>query len=223
MIEALIQTGDDVQPSDDGSLHTITARLILPDSTVLEDTKPCAVVEPPPPDHETGDKRLPEPNYRIIEVWREPPADQPRASTWEVFGWDKDSVGKYNLTTDEAGNDLLLLYINMDNEDLRRERERRLRTARVAATVRMDARYKAYIGYHLWLHSQQHSRVPESVEVLPGETGPAESSQEDAILHQEMRRVSKTVLLAMRSEADLLRVTDPPAAAAVDRNNPLGV
>jgi hypothetical protein len=195
----------------------MTARLILSDGTVLEDSKPCVVVEPPPPDQGKGTKKRPEANYKIIEVWRELPADQPNAMTWDDMKWDKTAVGRYDLTQDPEGNDLLLLYVNMDNEDLRRERERRLRTAGEGSTRRLDVRYKAYIGHHLWLHSQQEPGAGQSAEESSSDAEPhggmpvpsaAESAQEEAVLQEEMRRVAKTVILAMRSEADLFRAMD---------------
>jgi hypothetical protein len=39
-------------------------------------------------------------------------------------------------------------------------------------------------------------------------SGAGESTQEEAALQEEMRRVAKTVILAMRSEADLFRAMD---------------
>ena len=217
LIEAFLHTSDSVQPSGDGSQDTITARLTLSDGSVLEDTKPCVVVEPPPPNQERGTKKRPQANYKIIEVWREPPADQPNAMTWDELDWDKTAVGKYDLTRDQEANDLLLLYVNMDNGDLRRERERRLRSAGEGSTRRLDVRYKAYIGHHLWLHSQQRLSGGQPGEESSSETEPnggmpvsgaGESTQEEAALQEEMRRVAKTVILAMRSEADLFRAMD---------------
>jgi len=217
LIEAFLHTPDGVQPNVSGFQGTMSARLILSDGTVLEDSKPCVVVEPPPPDQDRGTKKRPEANYKIIEVWREAPADQPNAMTWDDLKWDKTTVGKYDLTRDSEENELLLLYVNMDNEDLRRERERRLRTAGESSTRRLDVRYKAYIGHHLWLHSQQKPGAGKSAEGSSGDAEPndgvavlatSESTQEEAVLQEEMSRVAKTVILAMRSEADLFRAMD---------------
>jgi len=218
VIETLLHTHSEVLPTDDGPLGSITARLIMSDGNILEDTKPCKVVEPSPLDRGRGTKKRPQANYKIIEVWRQPPEDQPDAMTWDDLNWDKTDVGKYDLTRDSDGNDLLLLYTNMDNEELKRERERRLRSSGEGATRRLDIRYKAYIGHHLWLHNQRSSsnvNRPEEVsseqelrEGMPSEVELPESNQKEAELHDEMLRVAKTVILAMRSEADLFKTID---------------
>lgn len=194
--------------------HTISARLVLSDGSILEDTKSCAIVEPPSPDKDKGKKIRPKANYEIIEVWQEPPEDSPQKYTWGDFGWDKTYVGKYDLTRNGEGNDFLLLYVNMDNEDLLRERERRLRKSGEAAKRRLDIQYKAYIGHHMWLHQQRCSqdRATSSIEAdhdpqlsegALSEAKNLESAQEEDVFQDEMRRVAKTIILAMRSTADL--------------------
>ena len=187
VLEAFLRT-----PANESGVPqgTITARLTLADGTVLEDTKPCRVVDPPPVNKGQGRKKRSQANYRIIEVWRDISIDRPNATTWGDVDvtWDETHVGKYDITQDEDDNDLLLLYLNMDNRDLRQERERRLRSDGELATRRLEVRYKAYIGYHLWLQSQEKSGLDEDV------------------LREEMHRVAKTVILAMRSEASFFAV-----------------
>ena len=193
VLEAFLHTPpSEILPSGDAPQETITACLTLADGTILEDTRPCLVVDPPPANPGDGTKKRPQANYRIIEVWRNNPIDQPDAMTWDDVDvtWDETHVGKYDLTRDDNGNDLLLLYLNMDNQDLRQERERCLRRQGEVATRRLEVHYKAYIGYHLWLQSQEESGIDEDV------------------LQEEMRRVAKTVILAMRSEASLFAAAD---------------
>jgi hypothetical protein len=213
IVEAYMQTPP--APAAEGE-QTITARLVLADGSALEDTKPCLVVEPPPPRKEEGTKPRSEANYKIIDVWRLPPQDRPDAVTWAELDWNETHVGKYDVTQESNGNDLLLLYINLDNDELVRERERRLRKSGEAATRRLENRYKAYIGYHLWLHcqrvrdgglarlSQGRAVSDDGRDDADGEGASSDASQEEKALYEEMRRVGKTVILAMRSEADLL-------------------
>jgi hypothetical protein len=211
IVEAYMQTPH-TPAAEEG--QTITARLVLADGSALEDTKPCLVVEPPPPRKEEGTKPRSEGNYKIIDVWRQPPQDRPESVTWEDLNWNETHVGKYDVTQDGDGNDLLLLYINLDNDDLVRERERRLRRSGEPATRRLENRYKAYIGHHLWLHCQRARQgglttrsggqaVENGADNGNGESVRSDASHEGTALYEEMRRVGKTVILAMRSEADL--------------------
>ena len=102
----------------------------------------------------------------------------------------------------------------MDNEDLVKERERRLRKSGEGARRRLEIRYKAYIGHHLWLHSQSGPKITlqsnikddqsnQLSEAILSEGGTNGASQTEAALQEEMRRVAKTIILAMRSEADI--------------------
>jgi hypothetical protein len=170
------------------------------------------VVEPPSEDRQEGKKKRLQANYEIIEVWREPPAEKPAAWTWDKLNWGKTDVGKYDLSQSE-GNDFLLLYVNMDNEDLAKERERRLRKSGEGPRRRLEIRYKAYIGHHLWLHSQGAPNAAlllgtggqndQSAQEDLTDAGTSNYAQTEAELQEEMRRVAKTIILAMRSEADI--------------------
>lgn len=211
-IEAFLSTPAEVGYFSDTTKHSITARLTLSDGTCLKDTKPCVVVEPPSEDRQEGKKKRLQANYEIIEVWREPPTEKPDAWTWAKLQWGKTDVGKYDLAQLE-GNDFLLLYVNMDNEDLAKERERRLRKSGEGARRRLEIRYKAYIGHHLWLHSQGGTKAAvlsgmagqydQSAQEDSPAAGTNDHSQTEAQLQEEMRRVAKTIILAMRSEADI--------------------
>ncbi len=150
-LEAYLRVPESMVTETPGSL---TARLVLADGTVLQDSKPCVVVAPPPSSHERGKAQERRSNYKIIDVWRQPPADRPGAKTWDDLDWDETHVGKYELVPDPVDEDkeLLLLYVNMDNQELSKERQRCLRRLGEVATRRLETRYKAYIVYHLWLH-----------------------------------------------------------------------
>lgn len=189
---------------------SLIARLVLADGTALQDSKPCIVVPPPPPSREQG--RAPEhrSNYKIIDVWKLPPLDRPDAKTWDDLDWGETHVGKYDLVPDPANEDreLLLLYVNMDNEELSKEKERCLKRLGELATRRLETRYQAYIGYHLWLHFERTRFMPASQASTrnngDNDLAAENASKEEKALYEEMRRVARTVLLAMRSERDLM-------------------
>lgn len=206
-LEAYLRVPDSVAAETTGSL---TARLDLADGTAFEDSKPCIVVEPPPPSRDRG--KVPErrSNYKIIDVWRNPPPDRPDAKTWDDLDWDETYVGKYELVPDPADEDkeLLLLYVNMDNQDLSKEKQRCLKRLGEIATRRLETRYKAYIGYHLWLYFERTRLMPTvQASTSNGENEEVyteDANKEEKSLYEEMRRVAQTVLLAMRSERDLM-------------------
>lgn len=205
-IEAYFRMPESIQVDTTGSLR---ARLILADNTILEDSKPCVVVAPPPPSHEPGQAPERRSNYKIIDVWRQPPPDRPDSKTWDDLGWDETYVGKHELVPDPAdeNKELLLLYVNMDNEELSKEKERCLRRLGEVSARRLETRYKAYIGYHLWLHFER-TRLARASQISAGNNGNEEArtvsvDNEEQNLYEEMRRVAKTVLLAMKSERDL--------------------
>lgn len=206
-IEAYFCVPESVQLDTTGNLR---ARLILADSTILEDSKPCIVVAPPLPSHEPG--RAPErrSNYNIIDVWRQPPPDKPECKTWDDLGWDETYVGKHEKVPDPADEteEKLLFYMNMDNEELNKEKERYLRRLGEVPARRLETRYKAYISYHLWLHFErtQFTPMPQAIagNNENGEVRSGNAAKEERNLYEEMRRVARTVLLAMRSERDLV-------------------
>jgi len=181
----------------------------------LEDSRPCIVVSPPSPGRQTGKVPEQRSNYKLIDVWRQPPPDKPDGKTWDDLGWDESNVGKHELVRDPENEDkeLLLLYVNMDNDELSKAKENFLRRLGEPAARRLERRYKAYIGYHLWLHFER-SRPASAHGIVPDNGNGGEVQSEDAgmqerSLYEEMCRVSKTVLLAMRSERDLIVALRP--------------
>jgi hypothetical protein len=206
-IEAYFYVPESTNVDTTGNLR---ARLFLADNTILEDEKTCIVVIPPPSDHEKGRATERRSNYKIIDVWRQPPPDKPDCKVWDDLDWNETHVGKHDLVPDpvDETKELLLLYVNMDNEELSKEKERCLRRLGEAAARRLETRYKAYIGYHLWLHFEP-SRVAPISQTSSSYNNSEELRVENAMreeknLHDEMRRVAKTILLAMRSERDLM-------------------
>jgi hypothetical protein len=203
--EAYLRVPESMATETPGSL---TARLVLADGTILQDSKPC-VVEPHPPSRERGKALERRSNYKIIDVWKQPPADRPGAKTWDDLDWDETHVGKYELVPDPADEDkeLLLLYVSMDNQELSKEKQRCLRRLGELATRRLETRYKAYIGYHLWLHFERNRLMPTAQASTSNDENSevyVEDAKKEENLYEEMRRVAQTVLLAMRSERDLM-------------------
>jgi hypothetical protein len=192
------------------TMGTLTARLILADGIMLEDSKPCIVVAPPDTGRQQGKAPEHRSNYKLIDVWRQPPPDRPDSKTWDDLDWDETHVGKHEIVPDPGSEDkeLLLLYVNMDNDELSKAKEHSLRRLGETAARRLETRYKAYIGYHLWLHFEK-TRLTSTPRTAVTNNGDEEihtgnSETEEKSLYEEMRRVAKTVLLAMRSERDLL-------------------
>ena len=204
-IDVYLGTPDDAPLEAEGQVQ---AGLLLADGTTLEDTKPCVVLAPPARGSEPEARQRQEPNYEIIPVWKEE-VEGRKGLTWDDpnLNWNETHVGKH----DQSG-DKLLLYVNMDHDELVKERVRRLSADGHAAADRVDLRYKAYIGYHLWLHFQRTREVWQIEHDSNPTEDQAESQNDDegsdtdqGNVDDEMRRVAKTVLLAMRSERDLIR------------------
>lgn len=196
-----------------GSEGRIEVSFETPDGVILEDVKGCFISEPRSEDRSSGHQQTRVGNVKIIRVWREPPADEPEALTWdsEGIGWDEENVGKYAIDQDEAGNDLLLIYVNMDHSELVRERNRRLQVYGAPAVKIFERRYAAYNSYHLWLYRQQAestaTAVPRddhgAVDIEEDVRSPKAEEQELA-MEKEMQRVAKTIIQALRSESDIL-------------------
>ena len=208
-IEAYLRMSESVTTGTSGVL---TAKLKLADGTILENSASCIVVEPPPPEKDKGKAPVQRGNYEVIPVWKEVPPDKPNSKIWDDMdpSWDETYVGKHELVPDPENQERnkLLLYVNVDNEDLGKEKQRCLTRLGEVATKRLERRYQAYIGYHLWLHFERTRQVstPQSATTNDGEseTHVGNSSSEERNLYEEMRRVASTVLLAMRSERDIL-------------------
>jgi hypothetical protein len=208
-IEAYLSASESVATE---TIGVLIARLTLADGVVLESSAPCIVVEPPPPDKDRGKTPVQRGNYQVIPVWREVPPDKPNSKIWDDMdpSWDETYVGKHELVPDPENQERnkLLLYVNVDNEELSKEKQRCITRLGEVATRRLERRYQAYIGYHLWLHFERNRQVsiPQSATTSngEGEVHAGDSSTEEKNLYEEMRRVASTVLLAMRSERDIL-------------------
>jgi len=220
-IHALLKTPDSLGSTSEETKNQITARLTLANGLTLENTQSCLVVDAPGPDKDRGKKKETKANYDIIEVWSEKRADRPNSFTWDQLHWDKTHVGKYDITKDAEQNDFLLLYVNMDNEDLVKERERRLKKSGESAMRRLDARYQTYVCHHMWLHNEgktKSSTISNTAGDLTADrTMPSEVmldvNQEQLLFDEEMRRVAKTIIIAMRSEADIFATLDHEESA----------
>lgn len=201
-----------------GSTGYLEASFETPEAITLKDVKACLVSEPPPEDRTSGRQRSRVGNLQILRVWREPPSDEPNALTWDSEGidWNEENVGKYAIDRDEEGNDLLLLYVNMDHSELVRERSRRLQVYGIPAVKIFERRYAAYIGYHLWLCSQQaesataSESTDENLASTESQMRRLESTEQELAMKKEIQRVAKTIIQALRSERDILAEETEP-------------
>ncbi|MBI4181011.1 MAG: hypothetical protein HY528_03685 [Chloroflexi bacterium] len=208
-IEAYIRVPENATAETSGVL---TAKLTLANGISLESSAPGIVVEPPPPDKDRGKAPVPRGNYEVIPVFREVPPDKPNSKVWDDMypSWDATYVGKHELVPDPENQDRnkLLLYVNVDNDELSKEKHRCLSRLGEVATRRLERRYQAYIGYHLWLHFERIRSMSTGQAAIDNngdnEGRVGNSVSEEKNLYEEMRRVANTVLLAMRSERDIL-------------------
>ncbi len=209
-MELKIKADDSCEVGREGN---ISVRFIIPDGIILEDTKSCVIAEPPEDETRSGRQQARAGNFKVLKVWRTPPPDDPDALVWnsEGINWNEENVGKYAIDKDAAGNDLLLLYVNMDHIELDRERRRRLQIHGASREKNFERRYAAYIGYHLWLCceqseslSTQTSRGEQGVLEHPEEGLRPESQEQERAIEKEIRRVAKTIIQTLRSESDLL-------------------
>lgn len=181
------------ETANNGTVGTLTVKFRLADGKVIEDKRDCVVIPPPekkpPKPRGGGSQQRPEPNYEIISVKKDD-------DNWIKFGWDESYVGKY------VPSDKLYLYVNRDHVRLIEEMERRKNSGeRPEQIERTWRRYFAHVAYHLYLHHKFHQLVEgEQPQTLSSTIG---GQQPDEILKTEMERVSQTVLLLLRSIADL--------------------
>jgi len=198
---------------DVGSEGQMKVYLKTSDETIIGDERMCLIAETPPDEGDSGRQQSRVGNIKILKVWREPPPDDPEALTWnsEGIGWNEENVGKYAVDKDEAENDLLLIYVNMDHSELVKERNRRLQVHGVTAVKTFERRYAAYVAYHLWLYCEQaesHTtsvlRDDQSVSDTQKEGPRPEAQEQEFVMAKEMQRVAKTIIQALRSERDIL-------------------
>lgn len=180
------------ETTSDGTVGVLTVRLRLADGKVIEDKRDCVVVPPPekrpPRPRGGGSQQRPEPNYEIVSVKKDD-------DNWVKFGWDESYVGKY------VPSDKLYLYVSRDSVKLIEDLERRKNASeRPEQIERAWRRYFAHVAYHLYLHHKFYQ--PAEGEQIQSQPSAGESQPEE-ILKAEMERVSQTVLLLLRSVADL--------------------
>lgn len=183
------------ETTNDGTVGTLTIKFRLADSKVIEDKRDCVVVPPPekrpPKPRGGGSRQRPEPNYEIVEVKKDD-------DNWVKFGWDESYVGKY----ESSGK--LYLFVSRDHTELTEELGRRKNAGdRPEQIGRVWRRYYAHVAYHLYLHHKSQ-QSPQPIEGEQETTLLSDSGhQPEEILKTEMERVSQTILLLLRSVADL--------------------
>jgi len=188
------------ETTSDGTVGILAIKLRLADGKIIEDKRDCVVVPPPekrpPKPRGGGSRQRPEPNYEIIQVKKDD-------DNWLRFGWDESYVGKYEYS------DKLYLYISHDYIKLSEELERRKNTGeRPEQIERAWRRYFAHVAYHLYLHNK-YQQPPEHTEEDQSSIPLSTSGQQpEEALKTEMERVSQTILLLLRSVADLTASED---------------
>lgn len=180
------------ETTSDGTVGTLTVRFRLANGEVVEDKRDCIVI--PPPEKKPrrprggGSHQRPEPNYEIVQVKKDD-------DNWNRFAWDESYVGKYE------SSDKLYLYVSYDHKKLTEDLERRKKSGeRPEQIERAWRRYFAHVAYHLYLHNKKHQ---SSQTVSSDQVQTSDVSQPEEVLKAEMERVSQTVLLLLRSIADL--------------------
>ena len=183
------------ETTNDGTVGTLTIKFQLADGKIIEDKRDCVVVPPPekhpPRPRGGGSQQRPEPNYEIIQVKKDD-------DNWVRFGWDESYVGKYEPS------DKLYLYVSRDHIKLIEEIERRKNAGEHSEQIEKAwRRYFAHVAYHLYLHhkSQQSPQPTEGEQMSTLSSGGGQQPEE--VLKTEMERVSQTILLLLRSVADL--------------------
>lgn len=168
-----------------GQTFEFGAAVTLADGSQLNVKRECRIVLPIERQEKGGGRRGASPNYELIPVTRE---------VWAIHQWNETSVGKHEVKADENGMDKLLLYVNMDNENFVQEQDRRYNKGQSEDALKgVKDRYLSYIGYHLF-QQYEDSKTPA---VPNGEEAPRkERTDED--YQMELRRVSQTVVLALR-------------------------
>jgi hypothetical protein len=199
-IELHYKVPQDIPLGTEGNLEVA---LILADGTKLQDSKPCIIVEAPLTDFKEGQKQVVESNFKFIEVWKNPPSGaSDNFKTWDQLGWDETKVGHCE-TNKQNGEEAFVFLINMDFSDYTKERDRFYKRLATPTINRLKHKYKAYISYYLW--QLQHSlRDRQDSPAASEEEGQTQIDEE--LIEEEKRRVSKTILAAIRPEKELVEI-----------------
>ena len=154
---------------------TFQADLAGPSDLSLTTKRDCIIIDPPA-SGDTGPSPSKVPNYRIIPV-------QPNDEHWVSMGWDETWVGKW-----ENSGGKLMLYVSLGYSKLISDLSTRKLAAESLESIK--TRYTAMVAYHAYQHFQFCKE--------------SEVSVEDREVQPEFRRMANTMLLAMRSETDLV-------------------
>ena len=209
-INAEVHANSEATPEAEG---TISVTLTLDDGTILTTSRSCMVIPAREHERRSGVQTAPVPAYRVIHVWRDAPENDPDAVTWTAFpnAWNEERVGKWEMNGDD-----LYLYVNMNERQFQNERSSLSRRFGESHAERLADRHVAYIAFHLFqLHEQSEARNNRQRQAQPGEpVGQGGTASEDSTLddpdspeaNQELQRVTATLVQALRSEAELIRL-----------------
>ncbi|MCX6750707.1 MAG: ATP-binding protein [Candidatus Pacearchaeota archaeon] len=143
-----------------GSSFVATIKLKLSNGSTLSDSKRMIIVNPKDKNNNKGDKTtVTLPNYEIKWISKQ---------DWNKFypNWDETTVGRFDLSRDEDDREKLILSINVDNENIISEIDRRKSLAQNNTASSILNRYVAYIAYHLYLVYQSETEDSISEESL---------------------------------------------------------
>jgi hypothetical protein len=175
-----------------GDQFKIGCRLSFADGTLLEDYRNCSVIEKTVSEGETPKGAYAEaalPNYDIKPIYQ---------GDWPTLNWNEEDVGRFDIEKDDDGKDKLILYVNMDNADLKNEEDRRIREGTASSTLDLiKDKYMAYIGYHLYLQYDYHKDLFDSKDQNTSEAINREKYLNSEQKDQEMKRVGKTILFSL--------------------------
>lgn len=149
-----------------GKRTEIICKLILEDGKNLISKRDCVISKPP--EEEGNDKggKIEVYDYELIQV-------EPESKFWNDFMWDEKDVGKY-----VKSGDSLILYVSLGNKHyLNTINSSEISPEKVGA---LKEKYTSYIGYHLWLSSENNLDMDEG--------------------KPELKRISQTVLLALSQD-----------------------
>jgi len=186
-----------------GATGKLNCLVKLNDGTSLSDTREYSIVEPPEPKLPKvgGETTITLPNYEIIPITK---------IQWTNFDpvWDDTSVGKFELATDDTGRDLLRLFINIDNEHITREINRRLTEGQTTTTVTtLREKYNSYIAYHLYQQFEaergEYTEPQQTQDSSEQENTARKPAFDEAQKSEELKRVAQTLVMSFMSLKDI--------------------
>jgi hypothetical protein len=103
----------------------------------------------------------------------------------------------------KEGKDLLRLIVNVDNCNMDDERNRRRKLSQIEKSIQnLENKYVAHIAYHLY-QQYDYEKEEYSTEVDTSDKPMEKKELTDEQRDEELRRVSKTLVLSFKSMKSL--------------------